>query len=139
MLLTGLEMSFVDHYLPYFRQLLITCPLSALLLFQSLFTESSCGDQLLAPSHFSVLRAPTPLCCVFFFSSLFIIQFFLFYFCGAGSVRPGGHADLSQVWLWEYLMMLICPPVRVLKVSQAGLEPAYGSTEALLSSQCNAA
>jgi hypothetical protein len=27
------EMSFVDHYLPYFRQQLITCPLSALLPF----------------------------------------------------------------------------------------------------------
>jgi hypothetical protein len=38
------EMSVVDHYLLYFRQQLITCLLSALLPFQTLFTESSCGD-----------------------------------------------------------------------------------------------
>jgi hypothetical protein len=72
------EMSFVDSYLPYFRQRLITCPLLALLHFQSLFTELSHGDHLLAPPPFSdVLRAPYPLCCVFLFSSLFIILFFL--------------------------------------------------------------
>jgi hypothetical protein len=35
------EMSFVDHYLAYFRQRLITCLLSAHLPFQALFTESS--------------------------------------------------------------------------------------------------
>jgi hypothetical protein len=46
-------MSFVDLYLPFFRQQLITHPLSALLPFQSLFTKSSCGDQLLAPPPFS--------------------------------------------------------------------------------------
>jgi hypothetical protein len=38
------EMSFVDCYLLYFRQQLITCPLAALLLFQPLFIESMCGD-----------------------------------------------------------------------------------------------
>jgi hypothetical protein len=47
------EISFVDCYLPYFKQQLITHPLSVLLLFQSLFTESLCGDQLLDPSPFS--------------------------------------------------------------------------------------
>jgi hypothetical protein len=52
-------MSFVDYYLPYFSQWLITCPLSALLPFQSLFTESLNGDQLLSSLPFSgVLRAP---------------------------------------------------------------------------------
>jgi hypothetical protein len=35
------EMSFVDRYLPYFRQRLITHLLLALLPFQSLFTENS--------------------------------------------------------------------------------------------------
>jgi hypothetical protein len=51
----------VDCYLPYFRQQLITCPLLALLSFQSSFTESSCGNQLLAPPCFSgTLRAPRP-------------------------------------------------------------------------------
>jgi hypothetical protein len=78
----------VDHYLPCFRQWLITCPLSVLLPFQSLFTESSRGDQLLASPLFSdVFTAPGPLCCVFFSSSLFFIQFF---FCGAGGQSVQG-------------------------------------------------
>jgi hypothetical protein len=47
------EMIFVDLYLPYFRQRLITCLLSALLPFQPLFTESLCRDQLLALLSFS--------------------------------------------------------------------------------------
>jgi hypothetical protein len=38
------EMSFVNHYLSYFRHRLITHPLSAFLPFQTLFTESSHGD-----------------------------------------------------------------------------------------------
>jgi hypothetical protein len=37
-------MSFVDYYLPYFRQWLITGPLLALLPFQHMFTESSHRD-----------------------------------------------------------------------------------------------
>jgi hypothetical protein len=59
---------------------------SAFLPFQPLFTESSSGDQLLAPPLFSeVLRAPHPLCCMFLFSSLFIIPlFFFFFFCRVG-------------------------------------------------------
>jgi hypothetical protein len=47
-------MSFVDHYLLYFRQWFITHPLP----FQSLFTESLLREQLLAlPAFSSVLRA----------------------------------------------------------------------------------
>jgi hypothetical protein len=69
-----LEMSFVDCYLPYFRQQLITHLLSALLPFQSLFTESSHREQLLAsPSFFSVLTASFTLCYVLIFSFLFIV------------------------------------------------------------------
>jgi hypothetical protein len=93
-------MSFVDHCLLYFWQELITCPLSALLPFQSLFTESKQRDQLLAPLPFSsVFRAPQPLCCVFLFSFFFIIQVFLFvclFYVGQGSVCPEGYAGLSQ-------------------------------------------
>jgi hypothetical protein len=87
------EMSFANRYLPYFRQCLITNLLLALSHFQSLFTESSCGDQFLAPSPFSgVLREPCSLCCVFFISSLFIIQLgilFLFSGCGGGQSVQG--------------------------------------------------
>jgi hypothetical protein len=68
---------------------------------------------------------------------LFIIQFFLLLFLlGGGSVCPGEYAGLSQGWLWEYCMTLICSPVGLLDVSQAGLEPASGDTGALLFSQC---
>jgi hypothetical protein len=64
----------VDCYLPYFRQQLITGPLSLPL--QPLFTESSSGDQLLAPLPFSgALPATLSLCCVLVFSSLLIVQF----------------------------------------------------------------
>jgi hypothetical protein len=132
----------VDCSLPYFKQRLITHSLSALLPFQSLFTESSSGDQLLAsPPFSSVLKAPHPLWCMFLFSSLFIIQFcfliFFFFLQGEVSVCPAGYAGLSQGWLWEYCMMLICSSVSLPDVSQAGLEPASGSTGALLFSQCN--
>jgi hypothetical protein len=81
------EMSFVDHYLPYFIHWLITCTLLALLPFQSLFTESSCGDQLLAPPPSPVcLWHPDPLLHVLF-SSLFVIQVF---FCGVGGNSAHG-------------------------------------------------
>jgi hypothetical protein len=72
-------MSFVDHYLLYFRQQLSTCPLLSLLPFQLLFTESLGGNQRHAPLIFSgVLLATLSLCCVLVFSSLFIVQFFFF-------------------------------------------------------------
>jgi hypothetical protein len=52
------------------------------LIFQALFNESSHGDQLLASPPFSgELSAPCPLCYMFFFSSLFVIQDF---FCREG-------------------------------------------------------
>jgi hypothetical protein len=87
------KMSFVDRYLPYFREQLFTCPLLAFLPFQTLFTESSCRDHLLAPPPFSgALKAPHPLCCTFLFSSLFIIVIF---WGGQGAVSPGDYAGLS--------------------------------------------
>jgi hypothetical protein len=54
------ETSFVDCYLPCFRQRLFTHPLSAHLPFQSLLTESSHGDQLLALLPFSSAEACQP-------------------------------------------------------------------------------
>jgi hypothetical protein len=128
----------VDCYLPYFRQQVITCPLSSHLPFQSLFTVSSCRDQLLALSPFSgALRAPNPLYCMFLFSSLFIIQ--VFFYRAGGSVCLGGYAGSSQGWLWKYRMPFICSTVGLLDVSQAGLEPVSCGVEALLFSQYNVA
>jgi hypothetical protein len=101
-------MIFVDWYLPYFRQWLITHPLSALLPFQPLFTESSCGDQLLAfPLSLVCLHPPPPLLCVSFqFLVYSVFCFVLFCLQGRGSVCPRGYAGLSQRWLGEYCMML---------------------------------
>jgi hypothetical protein len=82
-------MRFVDHYLPYFRQQLITLWLPMLLPFQSLFTESSHIDQLLSsPPFSSALTAPNLLC------SLFIFSFLGFFF----SARQG--VSLSRRLCW---------------------------------------
>jgi hypothetical protein len=90
------EMSFVDCYLPYFRQQLITGLLSALLPFQPLFTESSNGDQLLVPPPFSG-ALPALLSPVLCASFQFIIYSGFFFFLqggqsaqGAMLVYPGG-------------------------------------------------
>jgi hypothetical protein len=128
------KMSFVDHYLPYFRQRLTTHPLLACLPFQTLFTVSLCAYQLLAPHSFSgALRAPHSLCCMFLFSSSFISV--VLFFQGRGQsvqgamvVYPRGSCGNTVCHLFPHL--LVC-------ISQAGLEPASGSTGALLFSQCN--
>jgi hypothetical protein len=119
-------MSFVDCYLAYFRQWLVTHLLSALLPLQPLFTESI--DQLLAPLPFSsALTAPSLLCCVPVFSYLFIGQVFVVVVVVEGvSVCPGGYAGLSQEWLGEYCVMLGAHVFGLPKVSQAGLEPLGG-------------
>jgi hypothetical protein len=136
----------VDLFLPYFRQWLVTCPMSAILPFQPLFTKSSLGDELLVPAPFSGALSPShPLCCVLIFSSLFIVQFcFVFIFAGDGewgvrSVCPGGYAGLSQGWLWEYCMIFGAHLFGLLNVSQAGLALLSGGAGALLFSQCNVA
>jgi hypothetical protein len=86
----------VDHCLPYFRQWLFTCPLSALLLFQPLFTEISHRDQLLVPPpSVSVLSATLSLCCVLVFSSLFIVLFFCV--CGC---RDHSAQEAMLVYPW---------------------------------------
>jgi hypothetical protein len=92
MLLTGSGDELCDCYLPYFRQQLITCPLSAFLPFQSLFTESSHGT------------CPSPLlqCAYSTLPPLLHVPCLLFslVFCRVGvSFCPGGYAGLSQGWL----------------------------------------
>jgi hypothetical protein len=56
----------------------------------------------------SVLRAPCPLCCVFFVL-LLIIQLFFSFFPGWGSVCPGVYADLALGCLWENHVQLSLP------------------------------
>jgi hypothetical protein len=80
------EMTFVVHYLPYFRQWLITHPVSVLLPFHALFTTISHSYQLLAPVPFSgVLSAtlPPPLCASFQF-----LVYCTFFFFAWGSAQP---------------------------------------------------
>jgi hypothetical protein len=126
----------VDHYLPYFRQRLISCLLSALLTFQHLFTESLCGDLLLVPPAFCDVLSefpPSLLCANFPFLVYWL--FFFFFLLGGHSAHglcwfipgvAGGiscDAWLSPVWSAE------CLPSR------------FGAVEAsaLLSSLCNVA
>jgi hypothetical protein len=61
---------------------------------------------------------------VFLFNSLLIIQFWVvfFYLLGRAPICPGSYAGLSQGWLWEYNMPLICSRVGLLNVSKTGLE-----------------
>jgi hypothetical protein len=135
------EMSFVDRYLLCFRQWLITHLLSALLSFQSLFTESSHGDQFLAHPLFSGCTYSTPpllLCVPFqflvYYSGLFCL-FDCFSRAGDQSVQEamlvyprGGVGIPHDTW---------CLPVGLLNISQVGLELASGGAGAILFSQCN--
>jgi hypothetical protein len=128
------EMSFVDCYLPYFRQCLIICLLSALLPFQSLFTGSSGGYYFLSfPPSPVCLQHPTPSAVCF----QFLIYYSVFFFAG-------WWVSLSRGLCWFILGVAVgiphdacCSPVGLLDVSQAGLELASGCTGALLLSQCN--
>jgi hypothetical protein len=91
----ALEISFVERYLPYFRQCFITRPLSPLLPFQSLFNESSHGHQLLVLPLFSgaLTAPPPPLLCVPFLFLVYYSDFCLFCFVflwGWGLVCAGG-------------------------------------------------
>jgi hypothetical protein len=141
-LLTGSGDELCGHYLPFFRQRLITHLLLALLPFQPLFTESLGKDQLLAPPLFSgALSVTLPFCCVLVFSNLFIVQFALLcfvLFC-RGVTLPRGLCCLSQEYLGECHVTLGTQLFGLPNVSQAGLEPASGSVAALLFSQCNVA
>jgi hypothetical protein len=86
MLLTGSGDVLCGMLPALFQAVTYHWPAVSLLTFQSLFTESLHGDQLLALPQFSgTLTAPCPLCCVLVFSSLFIVQFFFVsVFCRAG-------------------------------------------------------
>jgi hypothetical protein len=80
------------------------------------------------PVHF---QSSHPLCHVLVFSSLFIVQLFVFLgFFGQGgeSIWPEGYADWSQGWLGEYHAMLGTHLFSLLYVSQAGLELVSGSS-----------
>jgi hypothetical protein len=83
-------MNFVDHYLSYFSQWLITHTLSARLPFQSLFTGSLCGDQLLALPHSLVhLEHPAPSAACSFSVPCLLFSFVLFFFQGRGQSVHG--------------------------------------------------
>jgi hypothetical protein len=124
------EMSFVPHYLPYFRQWLITHWLSVCLPFQSMFTESLHGDLILAllPSS-GVLRAPCPLCCVFLFSSLFIIQVFFVGRRGQSAqeamlVYSGVVCGNTACCLFAHLLVCCMPPKQIWSQCVLAWEPS---------------
>jgi hypothetical protein len=104
-------------------------------------------------SSLCLLKVPTEISSLLLPSSLVGLQhtapsaacsFSILYYSGCfagwgGLVCPGGYAGLTQGWLWEYHVMLICSPVGLLDISQAGLEPVSGGAGALLFSQSNVA
>jgi hypothetical protein len=108
------------------------------LIFQALFTESSRGEQFLAPLPFSsALNALCSLCCLsfsvpfLFFSFLFC--FVLFNCVWWGSVCPGGYVFYPRGGCG---ITTCCLSAHVLVwVSQTGLELASGGEGALLFSQ----
>jgi hypothetical protein len=88
------EMNFVAHYLPCFREWLITGLLSTFLPFQHLFTDSS-AELVPCPSPFlQHFWQSCPFHCVLDYSSLFIVQFFFWGWWSVCSVAvlvyPGG-------------------------------------------------
>jgi hypothetical protein len=91
------------------------------------------SSSLLLPPSPVLSKHPALSVCVLF-NPLFIIQFFLWGGCqsvqGAMLVYPRGGCGSTTCHLFAHL--LVC-------ISQAGLEPASGSTGALLVSQCNVA
>jgi hypothetical protein len=100
------EMSFVDHYLPYFRHWFSTHLLLALLPFQHLFTEvcSEISSLPLPPfsGAFSEFRSLL-LCASFQF--LVYCSVFLFFVCGRVSL-PRGLCWFVSGLLGEYRMTL---------------------------------
>jgi hypothetical protein len=69
----------------------------------------------LSPSQVHLEHPAPSVVCSFSFPCLFFS--FFFFFAGQGSVCSGGYAGLSQGWLWEYHLPLICSPVGLLDVS----------------------
>jgi hypothetical protein len=94
-------------------------------------------SSLLLPPFSGALTAPCPLCCMFLFSSLFIIQGFLFHFFAG----PG--VNLSRgLWFIPGVAVGIPHDAYLLTCWSAGCLPsrwelASGSTGVLLFSQCN--
>jgi hypothetical protein len=84
------EISLVDCYLPNFRQWLITHPLSALLLFQPLYTLLKVHVEVSSLPHSPYpvsLQHSSPLLCVHF---QFLVYCSGFFFCGAGGQSVQG-------------------------------------------------
>jgi hypothetical protein len=99
---------FVISYLPYFRQRLICCLLSASY-FCRLWLLKCCMESF--PSLPSLVHSKHPT-----LSAVCPFQFLLYYsvfkfFVGQELVCPGDYDGLSQGWLWEYHLPLICSPV----------------------------
>jgi hypothetical protein len=137
MLLTGSGAELCGLLPALFQAVAYHLPAVSPLPFQSLFTERSHGDQLLAlPPLSGALTAPCPLCCLFLFSSLFIVQMF---FVVLGSVCPGGPRWFIPGVVVGMLCYTWSSPVGLPNVSQAGLELVSGGTASLLFSQCNMA
>jgi hypothetical protein len=131
------EMSFVDCYLPFFRQWLITHPLSALVLFQPLLKVSMEISSLLLPLLWCAISNSALLLCVSFQSFVYCSVFCF--------VRGGVSLPRGLCWFIPAVARGIpcdawCSPVWSAKcLPSRETLPVSGSATALLFSQCNVA
>jgi hypothetical protein len=87
-----------------------------------------------SPFPSSVLRAPHPLCYVFYCSYCLLLSFS--FFPRWGLVCPGGYADLAQSCLWKYLIPLSSPCPHLPKPSRHGRLVAARGPSWFLHSTC---
>jgi hypothetical protein len=151
----------VNSYLPYFRQRLI-CHLLSACYFSRLCLLIVCVESCLSSflqwrglsvgyfCRFCLLKAcresssllllphlvhSKSLSLSAAYSFQFLVYYSVFFCVGWGSVCPGSYAGLSQRWLLEYHVPLICSPVGLCLPSRFGADS--GGTGAFLFSQCN--
>jgi hypothetical protein len=114
-------MSFVNRYLPYFRQWIITYPLLALLPFQPLFTESWwISAPCPSPFLWYAFGNSVPLLCVSFQFLVYCSGFFFF----VGVSLPRGLCRFILAVAGGKVHDSGCSPDGLLNVSQAGLKLA---------------
>jgi hypothetical protein len=138
MLLTGSEDEFCELLSALFQAVDYHLPIVSLSSISSLclLKVSMEINSFSSPFLWCTFSAQSLLLCLSFQFLVYSAFFFFFFFAWKGSVCPGDHAGLSQGLIPEGILHdTWCSPVGLRNVSQAGLEPAFDGTGALLFSQ----
>jgi hypothetical protein len=129
-------MSFVDHYLLYFRQLLITSPFWPFCLSSFCLLKVCIEISFFPPLTLCHTSSHSvPLLCVSF-QFLVYCSVFFFFLWGSGLSAQGLCWFILRV-VGEKLREAWCSPGGLPNVSQAGLEPTSDGMAAPLFSQCD--